>query len=130
MPDWTLVGDGPEDQVGHQLDDVARGEMFAGLLVVLLAEAADQLLEDGAHAVVVEPGQAHVAGGVEDRVGAEVDGGVEELVDEIAERVGLDQGRDLVVEAELFEDLLHVFGKTGEVVFEVGAQLLGAGRGR
>ena len=49
-----LVGDRQEDQVRHQLDGVARRPVLAGLLVVLLVEAADQLLEDRAHPVVVE----------------------------------------------------------------------------
>ena len=51
-----LVGDRQEDQVRHQLDGVARRPVLAGLLVVLLVEAADQLLEDRAHGVVVEAG--------------------------------------------------------------------------
>ena len=45
-----LVGDGQEDELRHQLDGVARRPVLAGLLVVLLVEAADQLLEDRAHA--------------------------------------------------------------------------------
>ena len=49
-----LVGDRQEDQAGHELDGVAGRPVLAGLLVVLLVEAADQLLEDGAHGVVVE----------------------------------------------------------------------------
>jgi hypothetical protein len=51
-----LVGDGQEDQPRHQLHGVARRPVLAGLLVVLLVEAADQLLEDRAHRVVVEAG--------------------------------------------------------------------------
>ena len=49
-----LVGDRQEDQPRHQLHGVARRPVLAGLLVVLLVEAADQLLEDRAHRVVVE----------------------------------------------------------------------------
>ena len=44
--------------------------MLAGLFVVLLVEAADQLLEDGAHAVVVQA------------AGRQVEVGVEELLDQ------------------------------------------------
>ena len=51
-----LVGDRQEDQVGHQLHRVARRPVLAGFLVVLLVEAADELLEDRAHGVVVEAG--------------------------------------------------------------------------
>ena len=49
-----LVGDRQEDQVGHELDGVARRPVLAGLLVVLLVEPADQLLEDRAHGMIVE----------------------------------------------------------------------------
>ena len=86
-----LVGDGFEDEIGHELHDIAGGEVFAGLLVVLLAEAADQLLEDGAHAVVVEAGHTQAAVGVEHGAGAEVDRAVEELCDQKAEDVIVDQ---------------------------------------
>ena len=48
------IGDRQKDQIGHKLDHVARREMLAGLLVVFLVEAADQLLKDRAHPVVVE----------------------------------------------------------------------------
>ncbi len=109
-----LVGDGTEDEVGHQLHDVARREVLAGLLVVLLVEAADQLLEDRAHAVVVE---RRAAAPSVDR--AEVDRRVEELLDQAAEDVGIDERRDLVAELELVEDLLHVRREAVEVGLEV-----------
>ena len=51
-----LVGDRQKDEVRHQLDGVARRPVLAGLLVVLLVEAADQLLEDRPHRMVVEAG--------------------------------------------------------------------------
>ena len=53
-----LIGDRQEDQARHQLDGIARRPVLAGLLVVLLVEAADQLLEDRAHRMVVEAGIA------------------------------------------------------------------------
>ena len=110
--------------MGHELHDIAGGEVLAGLLVVLLAEAPDQLLEDGAHAVVVEAGHTQAAVGVEHGAGAEVDRAVEELCDQKAENVIVHQARDLVAEPELFQDLLHVGREAVEVGFEVGAQLL------
>ena len=124
MPDCTLVGDRFEDEMRHELHDVAGGEVLAGLLVVLLAEAPDQLLEDGAHAVVVEAGHTQATVGVEHGAGAEVDRAVEELCDQKAENVIVHQARDLVAEPELFQDLLHVGREAVEVGFEVGAQLL------
>ena len=81
--------------------------MLAGLFVVLLVEAADELLEDGAHAVVVEPARR------------EVEVGVEELLDQRAERISLREPRDLVAELEVVEDLLHVRGEAIKVRLEV-----------
>ena len=119
-----LIGDRHEDEMRHQLHHVAGGEVFAGLFVVFLAEAPNQLLEDGTHAVVVEPGQAHAAVSVGYGTGAEVDRTVEELFDQEAEDVVVDQPRDLITESEAFQDLLHIGGEAVEVGLEVGAQLL------
>jgi len=55
---FDAVGDGEEDEVGHEADDVAWGEVFAGFFVIFFVEAADELFEDGAHGVVVEGGEA------------------------------------------------------------------------
>ncbi len=121
------VGDGQEDQLGHELDRVARGPVLAGLLVVLLVEAPHQLLEDGTHAVVVQAGVLHGAVAVENRLGAQVDVRREEFLDQGAEGVGLGQPRDLVAELEVIEDLLHIGRETVEVGHEIGLELLLAG---
>ena len=44
-----------EQQVDHQADDLAGGEVLAGGLVRVLGELADQLLEDVAHLDVATP---------------------------------------------------------------------------
>ena len=129
MPDSIWVGNGQEDQLRHELHGVAWRPVLAGFLVVLLVEAADQFLEDGAHAVVVESGVLDRTVAVEDRVGAQVDVRRDELLDEGAERVGLGESRDLVTELELLEDVLHVGREAVEVCFEVGLELLLAGSG-
>ena len=64
-----------EQEVDHQLDDLARGEVLAGGLVGRLGEAADQLLEDGAHV------------GVRDAGGMQVD--VADARDDLVEQVGV-----------------------------------------
>ena len=109
--------DGQEDEVRHQAHGVARRPVLAGLLVVLLVELADQLLEDRAHRVVVDAGRR------------EVDVGIEELVDQRAEGVGLGQRRELVAELEVVEDVLDVGREAVEVVLEVGEELLLAAAG-
>src|SRR5690606_5949572 len=66
---------------------------------------------------------------VEDRVGAEVDVGGGELLDQAAEDVGLDERGNLVAELELVEDLLDVGRETVKVSLEVGPELLLLGAG-
>ncbi len=100
--------------------------MLAGLLVVLLIEAPDQFLEDGAHRVVVEAGELFIAVAVLDRLWAEVDRRVEELYDQVPEVVCLDQSGQLLAELEFVEDFLHVGRKAVQVSPEVGLELLGA----
>ena len=68
-----------EDETGHELHHVARGEVLAGLLVILLVEAAYELFEERAHGVVVQALQAHGAVAVRDGLGAEVYRAVQEF---------------------------------------------------
>src|SRR5665647_2914210 len=103
--------------------------MLAGLLVVLLVEAPHQLLEDGAHPMVVETWLLDRAVAVQHRVGAEVDLRGEEFLDEGAKGIGLGEAWDLVAELELVEDVLHVWREAVEVRLEVGLELLLAGAG-
>jgi hypothetical protein len=108
-----LAFDGQEHQVGHQPHGVARCPVFAGLFVVVFVELAHQLFEHRAHRVVVDAGRR------------EVDVGIEELVDQRAQRVGLGQRGQLVAELEVLQDVLDVGREAVEVVDEVGQQLLG-----
>ena len=55
--------------------------MLSRLLAVLLAEAPDQFLEDGPHAVVVEAGVPDRAVGVHHRIGTQVDVRLGQLLD-------------------------------------------------
>ena len=125
-PRLDLVGDGEEQQPRHERHRVARGPVLAGLFVVLLVEPAHELLEHRAHAVVVESWMAYRAVGVHHRIGAQVDVRGGELLDERAQGVGPGEPGDLVSELEAIEDVLHVRGKSVEVRFEVGPQLLAA----
>ena len=118
------VRDRLEDKMRHQLHHVPRREMLARLLVVLLAEAPDQLLKNRAHAVVVQAGHAHAAVRVEHRPRTEVDRTVQELFDQKTENIIVYQPRNLVAEPEFFQNLLHIGREPVEVGFEVGAQLL------
>ena len=124
-----LVGDGQEDELRHQPHGVARRPVLARLLVVLLVEAADQLLEDRAHPVVVEAGIPDRAVSVLHRGGAEVDVRRGELLDERTQGVGLREPRDLVAELKVLENVLYVGREAVEVGLEVGPELLPASAG-
>ena len=91
-----LVGDRQQDQLRHQLHGVSRCPVLAGFFVGLFVEAADQLLEDGSHAMVVET------------VRAQIDIRESELLDQRSERVCLRETRNLVAELKVVEDVLHV----------------------
>jgi hypothetical protein len=96
----------PEQQLDHELDDLAGGEVLAGGLVGLLGEAPDQVLEDPAHLVV-----GHHAG-VQVHLG--------EALHHQVEDVGLVQARHLLGELEaLDEDLPHVVAEGAQVGVEV-----------
>ena len=123
------VGDGQEDELRHQAHGIARGPVLAGLLIVLLVEAADQLLEDRAHRVVIQAGVLDRAVAVADRVGAEVHVLRQELLDQRAERVGLRELRDQVAKLEVLQNVLDVRREAVEIGLEVGLELLLAGAG-
>ena len=119
--------DGPEDEFGEKRHHVARGEVFAGFLVVLLVEPPDQLLEQRPHRVVVQGGQPDSAVGIKNRGRGEVDAVVQELLNQAAQNVGIHKGLDLVTELELVQDLLDVWGEAVQVRLEVGLSCLDLG---
>ncbi len=83
-----------EHQIHHQVHDVARREVLAGILVQRFVELPDQLLEDRAHRRVVDP------------VGVQVD--VLEALEHLEEKPRLVELADGVVEVELLQHLAHV----------------------
>ena len=124
-----LIGNRQEEEIGHQLDGVARRPVFAGFFVVFLVEPSHQLLKDRAHAVIVEAGVLDGAVGILHRIGAQVDVGCGQFLDQRAERVGFGEARDLVVEFEVFEDVLDVGREAVQVCLEVRPKLLLSGAG-
>lgn len=99
-----------EEEVDHEADDLARGEVLPGGLVGQLGELADQLLEDRAHL------------GVADGLRVQVDGG-EFLGDEV-EQSRLVEAVDLGVEVEALEDVAHGGRKGLHVGAEVFADIV------
>ena len=95
-----------EEQVDHEPDNLARGEVLAGRLVGQLSELADELLKNGAHL------------GVADGVRVQVDVG--ELLGHQVEQPGLGQPVNLGVEIEAGEDVAHGWREG----LDVGAQIL------
>ena len=104
-----------QQQVDHEVDDVARREVLAGVLVQRLVELANEFLEDGAHRRVVH------------RVGVQVDLRVAEPLHDLEEQARLVELRDGVVEVELLEHLAHVGAEPGDVVAQVLRDVGGVG---
>ena len=98
-----------EHQIDHQVHDVARREVLAGVLVQRLVELPDQLLEDRAHRRVV------------DLVRVQVD--VLEALQHLEEQPRLVELADGVVEVELLQHLAHVRAEAGDVVAQVGGEV-------
>ena len=110
-PAWvSTLGVGLQQQVDHEPDDFARGEVIAGRFVGGFVEAADQVLEHQAHGDVVDP------------PGVQVDLG--ELGDHLVEAVGFFELFDLLVELEALEDLADVLGEAVDVVGQVAADVV------
>ena len=101
---------GSKQQVDHEPDHFARGEVVTGRLVRRLVEAPDQVLEHQPHGDVVHP------------FGVQVHFG--ELGNHLIEAVGLFQLFDLLIELEALEDLADVLGKTVDVIGKVAADVV------
>ena len=100
-----------EQEVHHQLDDFARGEVLSSGLIGEFGESADELFVEITHLEV------------RDRVGMEVDLG--ELADHLIQQVCLGELFDLCVEAELFDDVAGALGEASDVGTEVCCDLVG-----
>ena len=115
IPGLGQIGIGQED-VGHQVDDVPAGEMGPGFLVVGFGEALYQILKNVA--------AVHCA----DFVRAEVAFRGGKLLDDQIEGIAVHHSLDDVVKIELGEHILDVGGKPGEVVPEVGLNIVRVGQ--
>ena len=100
-----------EEEIDHELDHLARGEVFPGLLVGLFRADPDEFLEDVAHLDVV-----HARG-------REVDGG--ERLDDEVEQVFLGHPGDLRAEIEPLHDGADVGREAVDVAVEIGRELVG-----
>ena len=100
---------GLDEQVGHEVHDVAAGKVRARVLVVGLGEALDEVLEDVAH--------VHGA----DLVGRHVRLRLAEVADHLVEQEGVRVAEALHLVGKLHarEDVLHVVREPVEVVLEV-----------
>ena len=93
-----------DQQVHHQVDDLARGEVLAGGGVRVLVELADQVLEHVAHVVRGQLLQVLHRG---------------EPADDLEQDLRLGHPGDLVVQVEPLDDLPDVLGEAGDVVPQV-----------
>jgi len=102
---------GANQQIHHQVNNLARRKVFAGVLVQRLVKAADQFLEDGAHRVVV-----HL-------VGVQIN--IFEALDHQKEQPGLIQLGDGVAQVKLFNHLTHIIAEAVDIGLQIGRQVGG-----
>jgi hypothetical protein len=95
------AGVGLQQQVDHELDDFARGEVVAGRFVGGFVEAPDQVFEHQPHGDVVDLARMQVDLG--------------ELGDHLIEAIGFFELLDLLFELEALEDLADVLGEAVDV---------------
>lgn len=97
-----------QQQVGHQIDDIPAGEVSSGFLAKALGEPPHQVLKDVAAVHGTDLVRAKIA-----LLGAE-------LLDNEVEGVALYHPLDDVVKVELCQHILCVGRKAGQVIPEVG----------
>ena len=102
-----------EQEVHHQADDLPRGVVLPGVLVVRLGEAADDLLENIAHFQVG------------DHVRVQVGLGSGEFLDDNIQDALARQSGNLPVKAEFLQNIPHVLREAVEIVSEVGLDVVG-----
>ena len=96
-----------QQQVHHEMDDIAGGEVLPGILVQRLVELPDELFEDRAHRRVV------------DIVRVETHFRIPELLDDEEQEARLVELGDRVVKVELLQHLAHVGTEPRDVVAQV-----------
>ena len=101
-----------QQQVGHQVDDVPAGKVGSGFLAKALREPPHQVLEDVAAIHGADLVRAKIA-----LLGAE-------LLDNEVEGVALHHPLDDVVKVELCQHVLCVGRKAGQVIPEVGLNVV------
>ena len=101
-----------QQQVGHQVDDVPAGEVRSGLLTKALREPPHQVLKDVAAVHGADLVRAKIA-----LLGAE-------LLDNEVEGVALHHPLDDVVKVELCQHILCVGREAGQVIPEVGLNVV------
>lgn len=107
-----------QQQVGHQVDDIPAGEVRSGFLAEALGEPPHQILEDVAAVHCADFVRAEVA-----LLGAE-------LFDDEVEGVALHHPLDDVVEVKLRQHVLCIGREAGQVIPEIGLDVVRVGQQR
>ncbi len=110
-PDFGLIA--RKHEIHHQVDDVAWSEVLARVLVQGLVEPPDQLLEDHPHRGVVDLVRVQVH--------------VLEPLEDLEQEASLVELADGVVEVETLDHLPHVGAEAGDVITQVGCEVLRVG---
>jgi hypothetical protein len=99
-----------EQQIDHQLDNLARCKVLPRLLVRLFGADPNQLFEDVTHLNVIHA----LRGKIDFR----------ESLDDFIEQIFLRHPSDLLVEREPIHNVAHVLGEPADVAVEIERELV------
>ncbi len=92
MPDAIFVS--RQKQVHHEMNDITRREVFAGVFIEGFVELPDQLLEDCPHRRVIDDIRVEVH--------------VLEALQDLKQQPGFVELADRVIEIEFLQNFLHI----------------------
>ncbi len=99
-----------EQQIDHQLDDLARCEVLSGFLVRLFRADPDEFLKNVSHLDIVDA----LRGKIDFR----------ECLHNFVEQVLLRHPGNLLVKGKPIHDIANVLGESADVAVEIGRELV------
>ena len=119
-----FVFHGREQNMGHQLNNFARGEVFARFFVVFFVKLPNQFFKHIPHSQVGERRQGF-AFAVFGFVGAKVNFFVTQFFNEQIGNACLFHGFQLIPQFKLADNFLHVWAVTVQIDFQIGVNVIG-----
>ena len=121
-----LVSNRHKHKVSHELDNITRCPVFSSFLVVFFIEFTDQLLKDGAHAMVIKAGmlEDRLCFILINRIRTQIDIRRCELLNNRTKNIRIHHRVDLVTELEFIQYHLNIWREAVKICFKVCLQSL------